>query len=268
MRSPLAIELSGVRMVQGGTTILDSIDWRVQKGENWALIGANGSGKTSLLSALLAYQPPTQGTIRVLGCEYGKSDFRELRTRVGIVSSALLPMMAGHEEPRNTILSGKRAMLGLWGEVEPSDEARAARILRRIECTHLAGRPWRVLSQGERQRVLIGRALMPDPELLILDEPCAGLDPAAREHFLRFLDRMARRRGSPSLVLVTHHIEEIVPMITHVLVLARGAVLATGEKKDVITSRVLSRAFGAKAKVRERAGRYELRITPASERIA
>jgi iron complex transport system ATP-binding protein len=145
--------------------------------------------------------------------------------------------------------------------VSRGDRIRAKQILRQIECAHLAERPWRVLSQGERQRVLIGRALMARPRVLILDEPCAGLDPAAREHFLQFLQRLGGKKNSLALVLVTHHVEEIMPVFSHVLILKAGRVLAAGEKTAVLNSKNLSSAFGARMQLRRTGNRYGLVVT-------
>ena len=152
-------------------------------------------------------------------------------------------------------------MIGMWGEISPKERAQALRILRQVEAEPLRDRAWRHLSQGERQRALIGRALMARPELLILDEPCAGLDPVAREHFLQFLERLARKPGAPTLVLVTHHVEEIMPVFSHVLVLKDGSVLASGTKLSVLTSKVLSRAFRAPVRLRRLRGRYSLSVS-------
>jgi iron complex transport system ATP-binding protein len=256
------IAVSGLRVVRDAT-ILEQIDWQVEKGQNWAIVGPNGSGKTSLLRALTGYLPPTAGTISVLGETYGRSDWRELRKRIGIVSSSIYQMMADNEIALNAVLSGRYAQIGLWGEIVPAQRREAARILRRVECEYLRERPWAHLSQGERQRVLIGRALMARPRLLILDEPCAGLDPAAREHFLQFLERLARRRGAPAMVLVTHHVEEIVPAFSHVIVLKGGRVLASGARARVLTSRTLSAAFGAPVTIRRAGARYALAVRRA-----
>lgn len=253
------IELQGLR-VERDALILDGIDWTVRRGEHWVLLGANGSGKTSLLSTITGYMPLTGGAIAVLGETYGRSDWRDLRKRIGIVSSSVQQMMAGHENTLDTIISGRHAMIGMWGETAKKERAQAQKILRQIEATAISDRPWRVLSQGERQRVLIGRALMARPELLILDEPCAGLDPVAREHFLQFIERLAKQRAAPTLVLVTHHVEEIMPAFSHVLVLKGGRVLASGPKMKVLTSATLSRAFGAPVKLGGHRQRYSLKV--------
>ena len=261
----LAVE--NLRIERGETTVLDGVSWRVERGEHWVILGANGSGKTSLLAALTAYVTPTHGSIELLGKCYGASDWRELRKSLGIVSSSVRQMMADAEPALESIISGKYAMIDFWGRATKSDRAAAARILRQIECTHLAERPWRVLSQGERQRVLIGRALMARPRLLILDEPCAGLDPVAREGFLQFIERLGRRRGAPALVLVTHHLEEVMPVFSHVLLLKKGRVLAAGAKAEALTSSLLSRVFDARVEIDAAEDRYVLAIHRTTKRV-
>jgi iron complex transport system ATP-binding protein len=226
------------------------------------ILGANGSGKTSLLSALTGYLTPTAGEISLLGKTYGGSDWRELRKEIGLVSSAVRQMMADDEPALETVASGKYAMIDFWGRLARADKIRARQILRHIDCSPLAERPWRVLSQGERQRILIGRALMARPRVLILDEPCAGLDPAAREHFLQFLQRLGRNRNAPTLVLVTHHVEEIMPVFSHVLILKKGRVLAAGKKLMMLNTEMLSRAFKARVRLQRRTGRYRMGVSP------
>jgi iron complex transport system ATP-binding protein len=253
------IEVASLR-VDRDALILDAVDWRVDPGQHWVILGANGSGKTSLLSVLTGYLAPTAGTISVLGETYGRSDWRELRTRVGLVSSSVHQLMPPHESALNAVASGRRALIGMWGEVGEADSKRAGEILREVEAEYLSDRPWRFLSQGERQRVLIGRALMADPRLLVLDEPCAGLDPVAREHFLGFVERMLGRPGAPTLVLVTHHVEEIVAGFSHVLVLRAGRVLAAGSRENVMTSAILTRAFDAPLRLESSGERYALSV--------
>jgi iron complex transport system ATP-binding protein len=254
------IAISKLR-VEREAVILEAIDWAVQRGQHWVILGANGSGKTSLLSTLTGYMPPTAGEISVLGEKYGRTDWRELRKRVGIVSSSIHQLVEGHQTAIDTIIGGRHAIIGVWGEVRPSERQQAEKLLRQIEAETIRNRPWRVLSQGERQRVLIGRALMARPELLILDEPCAGLDPVAREHFLQFLGRLARTRHAPTLVLVTHHVEEIIPVFSHVLLLRKGQVLAAGLKGKILTSGLLSHAFGATVELRRQRGRYSMMVS-------
>ena len=263
MPTKTILQIEALRLRRGNVTILRNIHWRVDAGQHWVILGANGSGKTSLLSALTGYLMPTDGDIVLLGERYGESDWRELRKQVGIVSSAVRQLMADEEPALETVVSGKFAMIDFWGRANPADRARAKQLLRQVECSHLADRPWGVISQGERQRVLIGRALMARPRLLILDEPCAGLDPAAREHFLQFLQRLGAQKHSPTLVLVTHHVEEIMPVFSHLLVLKNGGVLASGRKPEVMTAKNLSRAFDAKLRLEFKRGRHAMRITNA-----
>ena len=258
VRSRPILAISGLTVRRGLAVILDSVSWRVQPGQHWVILGANGSGKTSLLSALTGYLTPTSGGVEVLSQHYGRSDWRELRKRVGVVSSAIRQRIPPEESALETIVSGRLAMIDFWGEMTPTDRRRGLRILRQIECLSLAARPWSYLSQGERQRVLIGRALMARPPLLILDEPCAGLDPAAREHFLQFLKRLVRTRRPPSTVLVTHHVEEIMPFFSHVLILRNGRVLACGPRVRALTAKSLSAAFGEPVRLRRKQGRYSL----------
>jgi len=264
--SPPVIEVSGL-VVERDISILRGIDWRVERGQHWVIVGANGSGKTSLLRALTGYFPPSAGTIRVLGKTYGRSDWRELRKKVGLVSSSVHQMMPEGETALAAVVSGKLAMIGHWGEVADTDRDMAEKILGRIEASSLAERPWLHLSQGERQRVLIGRALMADPRLLILDEPCAGLDPVAREHFLQFLERLARSKSAPAMVLVTHHVEEITAVFSHLIVLKQGRVIAAGPRRDVLSSKTLSAAFDTQVRLVIRAGRYSLAVQPSSSII-
>ena len=254
------LEVDNLCIERDGTVILRDVDWRVQRGEHWVILGANGSGKTSLLSALTGYLMPTSGEISVLGETYGESDWRELRKQIGLVSSSVRQMMADDEPALATVASGKFAIIDFWGRVTRTEKIQARKLLRQVECEYLAGREWRVLSQGERQRVLIGRALMAKPRVLILDEPCAGLDPAAREHFLKFLQRLGTQRNSPTLILVTHHVEEIMPVFSHVLILEAGQVLVKGSKLNVLNSKNLSTAFCATMKITANADRYGLEV--------
>jgi iron complex transport system ATP-binding protein len=256
------IEISNLKIQRGGVTILDGVNWRVEQGQHWAILGANGSGKTSLLSALTGYLMPTTGEMVLLGKKYGRADWRELRKEIGIVSSSVRQKMADDEPALETVVSGKFAMIDFWGRLARADKTRALRILRQIECAHLAQRSWRVLSQGERQRILIGRALMARPRMLILDEPCAGLDPAAREHFLQFLQRLGQSRHAPTLVLVTHHVEEIMPVFSRALVLKGGKVLASGKKSEAVTAKNLSHAFGTKLTLHVKGGRFVMKVLP------
>ena len=250
------LKVSQLCVVRGRTEILKGVDWRVQRGEHWVILGPNGCGKTSLLKSLTGYLSPTSGDISLLGRNYGEADWRELRLEIGIVTSALQASIPLAETAMETVVSGRYAQLDLWAKPTRAEKADGRRLLRFVGAAHLARREWAHLSQGERQRILIARALMARPKVLILDEPCAGLDPVSREEFLWFVEGVARRRSGPSLVLVTHHAEEIMPAFTHALVLRGGNVFASGPKSKVVTTRHLSGAFGAQISVRRNRGRY------------
>ena len=258
----LILDLRDLRITRSGTVILNNICWSVRRGEHWVILGPNGSGKTSLLSALTGYLMPTSGTIDLLHHRYGRSDWRELRKRVGLVSSSIRQMMAEPEPALETVVSGKYAEIDLWRRVTPSERRAARRLLRQVECASLEKRPWMFLSQGERQRILIARALMAKPVLLILDEPCAGLDPVARERFLHWLNRLGALPSAPTLILVTHHVEEIMPVFTHALLLNRGRIAASGHKSMVLNSRVLTRTFETTVRLRTRRSRHTLHLPP------
>jgi iron complex transport system ATP-binding protein len=258
------LEVNGLRIARGRTVILNDLSWRFSRGENWVILGANGSGKTSLLKALTGYLSPTAGDIILLGRRYGACDWRELRLKIGVVTSAFSASIPAAELALETVMSGKFAQLDLWARVTRADRAAALALLRQVGLARIADRPWTYLSQGERQRVLIARALMARPRLLILDEPCAGLDPVAREKFLVFVEKFARKNhgrrnaNSPALVLVTHHVEEITPAFSHALLLRGGRAIAAGPRNAVLTSANLSATFGARLKLSRTGERYRL----------
>lgn len=260
---PPVLEVTNLRVERGPTAILRGVDWRVAPGEHWVILGANGSGKTSLLKALTGFLSPTSGAISLLGRTYGESDWRELRLHLGVVTSAFTASIPPSEVVLDTVVSGKYAQLDLWHAGTRADRVAAGKLLRLVGLGRIATREWAYLSQGERQRVLIARALMARPQLLILDEPCAGLDPVAREKFLMFIARLARQRHSPALVLVTHHVEEIMPAFTHALLLRGGRVVAAGPRAAVLTSPNLSATFGARLRLARRRGRLRLDVMPA-----
>jgi len=240
--------------------ILRNISWEVQKHQQWCMLGANGSGKTTLLGVLTAYVTPTSGAVRVCGEEYGKFDWREMRKRIGIVSSVISQRMDKPLTVLETVKTGKNAFLNYSDPSVADQNERAMDILNEVECTHLAERSWLKLSQGEKQRVLIGRALMAEPELLILDEPCAGLDPVAREKFLQFVNRLIQQPESPTVVMVTHHVEEIMPGFSHVILLKNGKVKLAGKKPEVLTSQNLSETFGEDVHLDSYQSRYSLSL--------
>ena len=258
-KSPAIFEVEKLR-VERDAVILHEVNWRVERGEHWVILGANGSGKTSLLSALTGYLMPTGGEIRIGAASFGAADWREVRRSVGLVSSSLGHRIEPEQTAREVILSGSSAQINFWGRAGAAVEKQAQRVLQRVKAGHLAERAWRFLSQGERQRVLIGRALMAQLRIMFLDEPCSGLDPVAREDFLAFLSVLAKGPRAPTLVLVTHHVEEIVPLFSQVLLLRGGRTLASGPKEKVLTSANISATFGAPTVVRRTGTRYRLEI--------
>jgi iron complex transport system ATP-binding protein len=262
------LEVSALHVQRGHATLLRDISWRVERGQHWVILGPNGCGKTSLLKTLTGYLSPTAGEIELLGKRYGESDWRDLRLQIGVVTSAFQSSIPPAEPAIETVISGKFAQLDLWAPTTRADRTAALRLLRTVGAAPLENREWLFLSQGERQRVLIARALMAKPRLLILDEPCAGLDPVSREHFLGFIERLARRRTSPALVLVTHHVEEITPSFTHALVLCAGGVIARGPLRRTLSSETLSAAFNEPVKIARKHGALRLSFPRTARRSA
>lgn len=258
------LELEGASYWRGDKIILAPIDWRVRSGEHWALLGANGSGKTTLLKMVGAYEWPCAGAIRVLGQRFGEVDLRELRRSIGIASTALTSYFPDRQPAVAIVRTGIDAELGWWRASDPdgAEETRAREALAAIGMGALTGSPYLQLSQGERQRVMIARALVNRPRLLILDEPFAGLDPAARESLLDDLGALAARADSPTMIVVTHHLEEIPTFVTRALVLKEGRALAQGAIEEVCTAAILGEAFGRPCQVRrDDDGRFALRMT-------
>lgn len=249
------IDLDRITLARGGKPILRDVSFTLRPGEHWALLGPNGSGKTTLLTVITAYTWPMEGAVTVFGERYGNVDIREVRRRIGLVSSALFERVPPRDTLFDVVLSGRYASLGVWEEPPESDRERAREIIEFLDCSAIADRPYSVLSFGERQRALIGRALMPEPRLLILDEPCEGLDMHARETLLHRLDALISAPDGPALIMVTHRVEEIPPGVTHALVLKEGRVLAAGEKHDTITSATLSEAMDIPIEVLRKNGR-------------
>jgi iron complex transport system ATP-binding protein len=262
--APPTLSVRQLRFERSDRLILDGVDWTVGAGEHWVILGPNGCGKTSLINCLTGYEMSTAGDITVDGAEYGRTDWREVRKRVGLVTSTLSYYLEPGEPVLDAVVSGREAMLNLVGEVGPGLYSQASALLERIGCGHLTDSHWGVLSQGERQKILICRALMAQFHVLILDEPCAGLDPVAREYFLQWLQQIATQPEAPSLVLVTHHVEEILPFFTHVLLLRKGRVQAAGARKRVLTSEHLTEAYGAPLRLEADGDRYRLHLANGS----
>ena len=260
MSQKIVLKLTGIGKLGEGRAILRGVDWTVRQGQHWALLGANGAGKTTLLRIVAGYDWPSDGSIQVLGAQFGRVELAELRKKIGWVSCTLLDQFHEDDPAVAIVASGLEASIGLWRDFSTKEFSRARRALESIGAGQVADQPYPTLSQGERQRVMIARALINQPRLLILDEPCAGLDPAARETFLHELTRFARRAAAPSLVFVTHHIEEIPPFVTHAMVLMKGRILAEGPVAKVCTSKIMSKALDSSCKVTQENGRYHLQI--------
>ncbi len=238
------LEFAGVGVVRGGASLLDGIDWSVEEGERWVVLGPNGAGKTTLLQLAAARMHPTRGVASVLSEILGAVDVFELRPRIGLASSALADRVPGSELVRDVVLTASYGVVGRWREhYERLDVSRARRLLRSLGAEHLSERTYGTLSEGERKRVLIARALMTDPELMLLDEPAAGLDLAGREDLVARLGEIARDLEAPALVLVTHHVEEIPPGFTDVLLLRGGRIVAAGPIGMTLTQANLEATF-------------------------
>ncbi len=240
----LLIEFDDVSLVRSGKTLIGPVDWRVELDERWVIIGPNGAGKTSLLRMAGALDHPSTGEAFVVGERLGRTDIRELTTRIGFVSSAFASRVPADEKVADLVISAGYAVVGRWREEYGSaDRAQAADTLESMGAEHLADRTFGTLSEGERKRVLIARGLMTDPELLLLDEPAAGLDLGGREELVDRLGALAADPDAPAMVLITHHVEEIPPGFTNILMLSEGGAVAQGALEDTLTSENLSATF-------------------------
>ncbi len=253
----LIVNMRGVSVVRDGRAILAPMDWQVELDERWIIVGPNGAGKTTLMRLASAQMFPTTGTVKLVGEQVGKVALRELRTAIGMSSSALAQRVPGEEKVADIVISAGYDVLGRWREdYDEMDYERAIEILESVGAYHLAEQRWRTLSEGERKRVLIARALMNDPELLLLDEPGAGLDLGSREDLVALLSDLAVDADSPAIVMITHHVEEIPPGFTHALLLDEGEVVAQGILEDVMTSENLTRTFHQPIEVTQEDGRW------------
>ena len=251
------LDLKGVTVRRGTTTILDAVDWQVNEGERWVVLGRNGAGKTTLLQIASARMHPTVGTAELLGERLGRTDVFELRPRIGLASAALAERIPGDETVRDVVLTAAYGVTGRWRETyEEFDAERADDLLAAFGMAHLAERTFGTLSEGERKRTQIARSLMTDPELLLLDEPAAGLDLGGREELVAALAELAGDPRSPVLVLVTHHVEEIPPGFTHLLLMKKAGIQAAGPIEGVLTADNLSAAFGLPLLVAHGGGRW------------
>ncbi len=254
------VDLAGVSIRRGEATLLDEIDWTVEESDRWVVVGPNGAGKTTLLQVLAAQLHPTTGVAGLLGEVLGTVDVFELRPRIGVTSAALAERIPRSERVHDVVVSASYAVTGRWREeYDELDHERADELLDQLRVAHLGQRTFGTLSEGERKRVQIARALMTDPELLLLDEPAAGLDLTGRESLVRTLGELARDAYAPASVLVTHHVEEIPQGVTHALLLREGRVVAAGPLAETLTEATMSETFGIDVRLRHEDGRWSAR---------
>jgi len=237
------VELENIHFVRQGRPILAGVNWRIEKDSHWALMGANGSGKTTLLKIITGYEWPTFGNVTVLGRRFGRCDIRELRKLIGWVSMAIEQKLPGTDRAIEVVASGLEASLGLFRTFTDVEYQQAREALAALNAESIAEQRFEILSQGEQQKVLIARALINQPQVLILDEPCVGLDPAARQRFLQDIAHLAQLKNAPSILLVTHHIEEVGSWVNRVLLLKEGKVMAAGNPDAVLTSDNMTKVF-------------------------
>ncbi len=263
------LDFADVTVRRGEATLLAGIHWSVDEDERWVILGPNGAGKTTLLQLAAAQIHPTSGVAAVLGEELGSVDVFDLRPRIGLTSAAIAERIPRHERVRDAVVSASYGVVGRWREdYESLDHHRAGQLLRELGVLELADRTFGTLSEGERKRVQIARALMADPELLLLDEPGAGLDLGGREDLVQILSILANFEQAPVIVMVSHHVEEIPPGFTHALLLREGRIVATGPIDEVITKDALSETFAMPLLVTREDGRYAARRRPATRRLA
>ena len=251
------LQLSDISVRRGDRVILGPLNWQVLEGQRWVILGPNGAGKTTLLQICSSLIHPTTGEIHILGEKLGRVDVFELRTRIGLTSSALVEQISPDELVMDVVLTAAYAMFGRWQEkYDLWDESRAMALLTALGVRELGERLFGSLSEGEKKRVQIARALMADPELLLLDEPASSLDLGGREDLLRRIESLSRDPLAPATVIVTHHIEEIPVGTTHALLLRDGVAVAQGEVASVITDQNLTQAYGLAINVQTEGGRF------------
>lgn len=254
------LEVRNAVVRRGEKNILDGVDWSVDEGQRWVILGPNGAGKTTLIRLVSGRLHPTEGAVSIIGETLGEVDVSELHPLVGLASSALDERINDRERVLDVVRTGAYGVVGKWREeYDALDDERALELLAVLDVGDLKDRRWGTLSSGERKRVGIARALMPDPEILILDEPASGLDLGGRENLLASLSDLAHAKYAPVMVLVTHHVEDIPEGFTHGLLLKNGKVAAEGELDKVMTCEILSEVFGVEVKVSLDDGRYSAR---------
>ncbi|MDT0181240.1 ABC transporter ATP-binding protein [Microbacterium sp. ARD31] len=257
---PQVLEFSDVVVRRNARDIVDHLQWSVADDQRWVILGPNGAGKTTLLQLAATLIHPTSGQVDVLGERLGRTDVFELRPRIGFASSAMARRVPPEETVLNVVLTAAFSVLGRWNEAyEDIDERRALRVLAEWRLDHLADRTFGTLSDGEQKRVQIARAVMTDPEILLLDEPTASLDLGAREELLTLLSGYAKAPTTPAMIMVTHHVEEIPVGFTHVLLLNAGRAVAAGPIAQTLTAEALTDTFGQPIVLTEDGGRYAAR---------
>jgi iron complex transport system ATP-binding protein len=262
------VEFAGVTVRRGASLLLDDVSWLVEEDERWVVLGPNGAGKTTLLQVAAAQLHPTSGVAGILDEVLGTTDVFELRPRIGLTSAALADRIPRSELVRDVVVSASYGVVGRWREEYGDlDHDRATALLAEVGAGHLLERTFGTLSEGERKRVQIARALMADPELLLLDEPAAGLDLGGREDLVATLSHLALDPDSPATVLVSHHVEEIPPGFTHALLMREGRVVDAGPVEDVVTAETLSETFGMPLLLSRADDRFAARRRPA-QRVA
>ena len=251
------LRLRGVHRTTDGVEILRGIDWTIEPGQHWVVLGPNGGGKTTLVRIASMWLHPSSGEVDVLGERLGRTDVRRLRERVGFASASMADLLRGELLVSDVVMTARNAALEpWWHDYDDADRAAARKALERVGMAHLADRRFGACSSGERQRVLVARALSTDPGLLLLDEPTAALDLAGREHFVRMLSGLAQDPSMPPMALVTHHVEEIPDGFTHALMVKDGRAMASGPLDEVLNSATLSACFGLALTLERRRGRY------------
>lgn len=254
------IELENISVIRGRKKILSNIGWTVEPGQHWALIGANGSGKTMLLKIITGYEWPCSGEVRVLGQTFGQVNICQLRKHIGLVSSAIEQKISVKDRAIDIVVSGIEGWLGLYRSFTKAEYRRADRVLKMLNAEVASNQLFETLSQGEQQKVLIARALINRPKLLILDEPCVGLDPGARRRLLSDIGAMAELKTAPTIILVTHHIEEIDGWISNVMLLKSGRMMSQGAPKAVLNSKNLTELFNFPCQLKHTAGKWRLEM--------
>ncbi|WP_255507970.1 ABC transporter ATP-binding protein [Lysinibacillus sp. BW-2-10] len=237
------INLENILLYRNGTTILHDVNWSVEQGQHWAILGLNGSGKTTMLKVINGYLWPNEGNVTVMGERFGNTNIPELRKQIAWVSNAMIENLTWEDPCIEIVLSGKFGALRLFEDVTDEEIQEAIDMMNTLNCGHLIEKKFSLLSQGERQRVQIARALLTNPKILILDEPCSNLDLIEREKLLKTIQTIAERPDAPTVLYVTHHVEEILPCFSHTLLMREGTIYDAGESKDLLTTETLSDFF-------------------------